>query len=100
MQSSAQEVTMLFKVIAAAKDSWACFKGGEWDTRGEIRAPRGSMDMDIDMMGIKRSVSASRIDIRGFLPSSAPQRQLQLSWLYSHVYTTNHQTTQESLNLT
>ena len=25
MQSSAQEVTMLFKLIAAAKDSWACF---------------------------------------------------------------------------
>ena len=24
MQSSAQEVTMLFKLIAAAKDSWAC----------------------------------------------------------------------------
>ena len=25
MQLSAQEVTMLFKLIAAAKDSWACF---------------------------------------------------------------------------
>ena len=25
MQSSAQEVTMLSKLIAAAKDSWACF---------------------------------------------------------------------------
>ena len=25
MQSSAQEVTMLFKLIAAAKDSWACW---------------------------------------------------------------------------
>ena len=25
MQSSAQEVTMLFKLIAAAKDSWACY---------------------------------------------------------------------------
>ena len=25
MQSSAQEVTMLFKLTAAAKDSWACF---------------------------------------------------------------------------
>ena len=25
MQSSAQGVTMLFKLIAAAKDSWACF---------------------------------------------------------------------------
>ena len=24
MQSSAQEVTMLFKLIAATKDSWAC----------------------------------------------------------------------------
>ena len=24
MQSSAQEVTLLFKLIAAAKDSWAC----------------------------------------------------------------------------
>ena len=24
MQSSAQEVTMLFKLIAAANDSWAC----------------------------------------------------------------------------
>ena len=27
MQSSAQEVTMLSKLIAAAKDSWACFLG-------------------------------------------------------------------------
>ena len=25
MQSSAQEATMLFKLIAAAKDSWACY---------------------------------------------------------------------------
>ena len=25
MQSTAQEVTMLFKLIATAKDSWACF---------------------------------------------------------------------------
>ena len=25
MQSSAQEVTMLFKLIAATKDSWTCF---------------------------------------------------------------------------
>ena len=25
MKSSAQEVTMLFKLIVAAKDSWACF---------------------------------------------------------------------------
>ena len=26
MQSSAQEVTMLFKLIAAAKDSWVCLQ--------------------------------------------------------------------------
>ena len=26
MQSSAQEVTMLFKLIAAAMDSWACLR--------------------------------------------------------------------------
>ena len=28
MQSSVQEVTMLFKLIAAAKDTWACYFTG------------------------------------------------------------------------
>ena len=37
MQSLAQKVTTLFELIAAAKDSWACFASGHTSMKIKIR---------------------------------------------------------------
>ena len=57
MQSPAQEVTMLFNLIAGAKDSWACFTQREVEQRVDYRQsqPRYHQFLKVGMRMIKEA---------------------------------------------